>query len=157
MRSASGGNARGSTMGDQNILDYGHTAPVAGPKRFWFAVAGLAIFPLTYLGSIYLAWLFAWIQLGHRPISGGDDPKQFDGVTGFLYLVWALLEYFGFRIYLGILLLIPLLAGLVYPLTLDSLRFRRNWWVFLLIGASWILLFVQRTIDPFRVLYWAYD
>ena len=151
-RRRAGGVGTIAAMPDPVPLEYSSgrgSAVATWSKRL--AVA-LVFWPLLLLASVYVAWLFAWAQLGHRPEPGWDDPGSAGWLVSTAIVTATVLMSAAWVMFI---LHLALVGAAFYPLlTPDNPHWRR---IAVLAAAvlPWAAAFVLLNADPGNVMKWA--
>jgi len=129
---------------------------VAGHRRSfnWFNWSGFAavlpaLYPLVLVGSVYGAWVMAWIALGHPPRAWRDDPWNIAAAVNAAYM-------FSMVIILGL----PLGAGgsiFAHLLLMIRWRWPARIAATILVMAVWVSMYLLLQWDPLEVVKWYMD
>ena len=77
-----------SVMGDHAESRFRGSVVARYSFAIWLIVY---LYPVWFLGSVFLAWLNAWFQLGYPPRPMLDDPKNMGGISTITYCVFVTL------------------------------------------------------------------
>ena len=137
------------------VDDYGASPPRGRlATRLRIAVCLLAyLYPIWLLGSFYLTWLIAWVQLGHRPRPMVDDPKSVGGILDIAYYLPGI-----FIMLLPVLAPIGLAASFFCPITARrDVRYAIRAAIAILYVALCAFVLLTLRYDPGQVVEWWFD